>query len=493
MVVFYQGHTGWSASRSDLSLIGSLMLLSLMTALDATILIPALPTLTESLDGTATDAFWAGTSFLLANAVCQPVIAAISKIFGRKNLLIVMILVFSLGTAVACSANAFPQLLAGRSLQGIGAGGIFSMVLVIFTDIIPLRLRPRYWAAIQAAWAVGTVAGPVIGGACSHPKTWRWIFYINFPICAISLVAVPFLYRPAAPSETMTEEPLLKRLYRLDYVGYGLFLGSTTSFLIGVTLGGVQYDWVSVQVLVPILFGLTGIILTIAWERCWTGNAFLPVSIFGDFRTTTAYLCGLLQGLILLSEAFYIAIYFEGVKLFDPLKAGLSSLPLTAGMLPVSVVVGILMTRTGRYHWCLWVGWPLTTIASGLLILLDSDTKPVVWITLLIIIGVGHGFLLGPGLFAAQATCTPDDAAVATSMYSFMRSFGMCLGVAVGGTMFQNVLKDQLKNDGLPGWIATDATAYAQKLRDMKDSGETPGIGAMGFGLSLFIKKRVME
>ena len=62
------------------------------------------------------------------------------------------------------------------------------MVLAIFTDIVPLRLRPRYWAAIQVAWAVGTVTGPVIGGACAHPKTWRWIFYINFPICAISLV-----------------------------------------------------------------------------------------------------------------------------------------------------------------------------------------------------------------------------------------------------------------------------------------------------------------
>ncbi|KAL4959213.1 major facilitator superfamily domain-containing protein [Aspergillus stella-maris] len=477
----HQDSIGWNAFRSDLFLVGSLMLLSLMTALDATILIPTLPTLAESLHGTATDAFWAGTSFLLANAVCQPVIAAISEIFGRRDLLVVMILVFSLGTAVACSAHGFPQLLAGRSIQGIGAGGIFSMVLAIFTDIIPLRLRPRYWAAIQAAWAVGTVAGPVIGGACSHPKTWRWVFYINFPMCAISLVAVPL------------------RLYRLDYFGYGMFLGSTTSFLVGVTLGGVQYDWESVQVLILIVFGLAGILLTITWERYCAENTFLPVSVFGDCRTTVAYLLGMLQGLILFTEAFYIALYFEGVKLWDPLKTGLSSLPMTAGMLPVSVVIGILMTRTGKYRWYLWTGWPLTTLAS----------------VLLIITGVGHGFLLGPGLFAAQATCTQGDAAVATLMYSFMRSFGMCLGVAAGGTIFQNVLKDRLNNDGLPAWIAADAPAYAQKLRDMKHTGQTPGIrriiqhdfalgfqavmalltgiGAIGFGLSLFIKQRVMD
>ncbi|ODM18661.1 hypothetical protein SI65_05278 [Aspergillus cristatus] len=450
-------------------------------------------TLAQNLNGTATDAFWAGTSFLLANAVCQPVVAAISEIFGRRDLLVVMISVFSVGTAIACSAHAFPQLLAGRSVQGIGAGGIFSMVLAIFTDIVPLRLRPRYWAAIQVAWAVGTVTGPVIGGACAHPKTWRWEEH----------------------SGTTTKGSFLSKWRRLDFVGCGLFLSSTTSFLIGVTWGGVQYDWDSVQVLVPIFLGLAGIISMIVWEKWGTENPFLRIWIFDDLRTTAAYLCGMLQGLILFAKAYYVAIYLEGVKLFDPLKTGLSSLPMTAGMLPISVIAGILMTHTGRYRWCLWTGWPLTTLASGLLILLDSDTKTAVWVILLIIAGVGHGFLLGPGLFAAQATCSQDDVAVATSVYSFLRSFGMCLGVATGGTMFQNVLKDELGGDGFPAWIATDATAYAQKLRDMQDTGQNPvtrqkiqddfalgfqavmalltGIGGLGFALSLIIKKRVMN
>ena len=142
-------------------------------------------------------------------------------------------------------------------------------MLAIFTDIVPLRLRPRYWAAIQVAWAVGTVTGPVIGGACAHPKTWRWIFYINFPICAISLVTVPLLYRPGGFSEIMTSERnlFLSKWRRFDFVGCALFLGSTTSFLVGVTWGGVQYDWDSPQVLVPICLGLAGIVLTIVWER----------------------------------------------------------------------------------------------------------------------------------------------------------------------------------------------------------------------------------
>lgn len=172
------------------------------------------------------------------------------------------------------------------------------MVLAIFTDLIPLRLRPKYWAAIQAAWAVGTVAGPVIGGACAHPTTWRWVFYINFPLCAISLVAVLLLYRPEGSFSTVTQESFLTKSHRLDFVGYGLFLGSTTSFLIGITWGGVQYNWDSAQVIVPIILGLAGIAFTITWEKWGTESPFLPIWIFEDFRTTATYLGGMLQGLI---------------------------------------------------------------------------------------------------------------------------------------------------------------------------------------------------
>ena len=187
------------------------------------------------------------------------------------------------------------------------------MVLAIFTDIVPLRLRPRYWAAIQVAWAVGTVTGPVIGGACAHPKTWRWIFYINFPICAISLITVPLLYRPGGFYEIMSSrrDLFLSKWRRFDFVGCALFLGSTTSFLVGVTWGGVQYDWDSPQVLVPICLGLAGIVLTIVWERLGAENPFLRIWIFDDFQTIAAYLCGMLQGLIVCTAPVIIFAFEE--------------------------------------------------------------------------------------------------------------------------------------------------------------------------------------
>ena len=162
---------------------GCFTVLSLVAALDSTVWVSALPvivpnsgeeiitdspqTLAQSLNGTAVDNFWAGTSYLLISPVFQPLIAALSDTFGRRELLLVAVLFFTAGTAVACSSMGLLQLLAGRSIQGVGGGGIIAMVLVIFTDLVPLRQRPSYYATVQVAWAVGTIAGPVIGGVFS--------------------------------------------------------------------------------------------------------------------------------------------------------------------------------------------------------------------------------------------------------------------------------------------------------------------------------------
>nr|XP_036574733.1 major facilitator superfamily transporter [Colletotrichum truncatum]KAF6781198.1 major facilitator superfamily transporter [Colletotrichum truncatum] len=158
----------------------TISIISLMVALDATILVPVLPELAHDLDGSATDAFWAGTSYLLSCAVFQPLIGALSDIFGRKELLLVSLFFFTLGTLICAPiAHDFTAMLAGRSLQGIGGGGIITMGQIIFADIVPLRLRPKYFTFVLGAWALGSVLGPLIGGLFGQRATWRWCFYIN--------------------------------------------------------------------------------------------------------------------------------------------------------------------------------------------------------------------------------------------------------------------------------------------------------------------------
>jgi MFS family permease len=128
------------------------------------------------LNGSAIESFWAGTSFLLASATFQPFIGALSDIFGRRGLLLGCIFLFALGSLLACLAHEFRLLLAGRTLQGIGGGGIIVLVLVICTDIIPLRQRPQFTSYVQIPWGVGTVSGPLIGAAFAEKVTWRWMY-----------------------------------------------------------------------------------------------------------------------------------------------------------------------------------------------------------------------------------------------------------------------------------------------------------------------------
>ena len=223
----------------------------------------------------------------------MPIITALSEIFGRCSLLLSSLCFFTAGTLIACLADGFPQLLAGRSVQGVGGGGITAMVMVIFTDIVPLRQRPRYIAIIQLAWALGTIAGPIIGGAFAQHSTWRWIFYINFPFCGIGFVTVPFVVRFES-----TKDALRTKLARVDWVGGILFIASLSCLLIGITWGGVQYPWGSWNVLVPIATGLAGLFATVLWEKIGAREPFILLALFRGRSAAAIYFCGLIQGLI---------------------------------------------------------------------------------------------------------------------------------------------------------------------------------------------------
>jgi len=137
-----------------------------MAALDATSLSVALAQIASALKGSAMQAFWSGTSFLLTSTVFQPIIGSLSGIFGRKNLIVISLVFFLVGSIVAALAkegDGMATMLVGRSLQGIGGGGIIVLSEILPTDLVPLRHRGNYVSAIGAMWAIGSVTGPIIG------------------------------------------------------------------------------------------------------------------------------------------------------------------------------------------------------------------------------------------------------------------------------------------------------------------------------------------
>ena len=216
-----------------------------------------------------------------------------SDIFGRRDLLFLSLLLFTVGTIICCLANDFTQLLAGRSVQGIGGGGIIVLVLVIMTDIVPLRHRPKYNVFITLAWGLGYILGPLIGGLFAQHTTWRWIFYLNFPFCAAGLVMIPLVVK------LQTERTSLKhKLGQVDWIGGIIFTASMTSFLVAITWGGVQFAWSSFRTLVPLIVGVFGVIVALAWEIWWTKTPFLRLFLFNSRSAVLTYFMALLQGLL---------------------------------------------------------------------------------------------------------------------------------------------------------------------------------------------------
>lgn len=185
-------------------------------------------------------------------------------------------------------------MLVGRSIQGIGGGGIITLSQVIFCDIVPLRLRPKYFAMVLLSWSIGTIIGPVVGGVFVQRTTWRWVFIINFPFCVLGFVLAIFFVRLNAVAKLT----LGQKLKQTDWIGAVLFLGGTTSFLVGLSWGGVQYTWASAQTLAPIIIGLACVVVFVGWQIWIKPRSLLPMSIFYCPSAIAAFYCALANGLL---------------------------------------------------------------------------------------------------------------------------------------------------------------------------------------------------
>jgi hypothetical protein len=174
-----------------------------------------------------------------------------------------------------------------------------------------------------------------------------------------------------------------------------------------------------------------------------------------------------LTQLKLFCELYYIPLFLETIKNLSPTLAGVGMMPITCALVPVSVIVGALITRLGRFRWAIWTGWTFTITATGLLILLDQKITTASWVVLFVFVGLGHGLVLMSLNFCIQALADTRDVGYAAAMYTFLRTFGMCIGVAIGGTVFQNRLAAHLAQLKLPTEVAKNAEAFVSTLKSL--------------------------
>jgi MFS family permease len=362
------------------------------------------------------------------------------------------------------TAPSFPVLLAGRAIKGIGGGGMMVLAQIIFADVVPLRFRPRYFTIVLGSWALGIMLGPILGGVFAEKVTWRWCFYINLPLCAIALVAGA-LFLKLVPAERRTYR---QKVRAVDWTGCLLLTTAATTFLFAITSAGVAYPWNSWRTLLPLVTGICLLVATLFYERRWAAEPFLSHTLFQNASSIINYVAALFQGFLLYATLYYLTFYLAATHLVGPVTAGVNLLPALVFCMVGSPVTSALITRFGTYRWAVWLGYLVATIGFGASITLDEHSSQAVYSTIFAIIGTGLGVILAAVNFATQASvASAMDSGRAAAMYTFMRGIGMCLGVALGGTVFVNAMKVKLAALGLPLTIAENAEGYVEQVSDL--------------------------
>ncbi|KAH0277264.1 putative major facilitator superfamily transporter, partial [Aureobasidium melanogenum] len=482
-----------------------------LAALDVTIITTALPTISEYFHSSA-GYTWIGSAYLLGNASSVPLWGKISDIFGRKPILICANVLFLIGSLIAALANSIGMLITARAIQGVGGGGLVTLVNICISDLFSLRRRGAYFGIIGGVWALASAIGPVIGGVFTEKVTWRWCFYINLPLDGAALIIIFFFLDLKTP-----KTPLWEGLKAIDWSGALLVIGGVLMFLFGLEYGGITYPWDSATVLCLIIIGVFTMGLFVINEWKFAKSPVMPLRIFQN-RSNIAVLgvCAI-HGMVFISASYYLPLYFQAARGATPLLSGVYILPQALSLSFASMATGIFIRKTGQYLPAIWFGMTFLVLGFGLFIDFTANSSWAKLIIFQIIAGIGIGPNFQAPLIALQTGVQPRDIATATATFGFVRQIFTSISVVIGQTVYQNQMNsktaslvaalgpkvaDQLTGggagantqliDSLPrGQKQVAQTAFAQSLHPMWIMYTC--FAALGLVVSLFIKKKELS
>jgi EmrB/QacA subfamily drug resistance transporter len=405
----------------------ALMLSTALIALDATILATAVPTIVGELGG-LTQFPWLFSVYLLAQAVSVPVYAKLADTLGRKPVIMFGIGLFLLGSVMCGFAWSMPSLIAMRAVQGLGAGAVLPVTITIAGDIYTVAERAKAQGYIASVWAVSSVVGPTLGGVFSQFVSWRWIFFVNIPLC---LLAAWMLFRGY-------HESVERRAHQIDYAGAAALTISLTLLILAVLEGGQAWAWTSWQSIASFAVGAVLLVAFVAIERR-AAEPVLPLDIFSRRLIVTTLFISVGVGAVLVGLTSYVPTFLEGTTSATPLAAGLAVAALTIGW-PISA------SQSGRLY--LRIGFRPTALTGlalasiGATALWITSARPNIWSAAIscFVVGLGLGLVATPTLIAAQASVPWSERGVVTGSNMFMRSMGSAVGVAIFGAIGNSII-----------------------------------------------------
>jgi len=420
-------------SRNRIILVTIGIMFSLFLAsMESTVVATAMPTIVGQLGGL--DHFsWVFSAFMLASTTTVPLYGKLSDLYGRRNLYVIAMALFLIGSVWCGLANSMNQLIFARALQGIGAGGIAPLAFILIGEMFTLEQRAKMQGLFSGVWGVSSIVGPLLGGFLVDQLSWRWVFYINIPFGLLAAALVALAWRDQIHSH---EKP------SVDYAGAGLLMSAVVTLLLGLMDdSGTSNRWILITISI-ILF------ILLLWVENRATDPILPLHLFRErlFAVTIAH--GTLTGCAMFGSISFIPLFVQAVLGTSATQAGITIAPMLLGWVTASIIGTRLMLRVG-YRTLAMVGTSALTVGAFLMMRIGAQTSQNSLMFFVALMGIGMGLSIPPFLIAVQTSVERRYLGTATSTIQFSRSMGGTLGVSVMGAALSLRLASNFRASGL--------------------------------------------
>ncbi len=406
------------------TIIFGIMLAMFLSALEQTIVAPALPTIGRSLDDVE-NLSWVVTAYLLSTTLATTLFGKLSDIYGRRALMLVSVSVFVLGSVACALAPTLWALVAARTLQGLGGGGILPLAQTVIADILSPRERPMVQSYSSVMFMSASILGPVLGGFLTDYIHWSMIFWINLPLGAAALLMT---------NRALKRLPRHERPHRLDILGAALMVAAAVALLLALNWGGSRYAWDSA----PILGLVGGSVLLWAlfgWRLMTAPEPFIPLTMVREPTVGAIVAAGFFGIGAIIGLSIFMPLYIELVLGQSASASGLALIAFMSGATIGSLAAGRLLARLDHYKRVPIVGLPVGIVMLAIFALWPNRLSITEVAALLVFGGLGLGTMYPTTTMLIQNAVLPHQLGTATGTLNFFRQLGGAVVVAVFGAI----------------------------------------------------------
>lgn len=415
-----------------------IMLCIVLSAIDITVVVPAVPAIAADLHGFG-HLSWIVSAYLLTSTAAMPISAKLSDIYGRRALLMLSIILFVVTSTLCGLSQSLLQLIICRAIQGIGGGGLVAISQTVIADVVAPRERGRYQGYMAGSWGLASIFGPILGGWMTDYLSWHWIFWINAPIGIAALVLSNRALKLLKARRPET---------RIDYLGAVLLTGLSTSCLLLMSWGGTEYPWMSA----PILgLGVASVLLlgALYFQERLTLDPILPLRLFANTEIGIGIFAASLGIAAMLGGTFLLPLFFQLVRGANASASGTLLVPFLALNALGAYFSGRLTRRLGRAKMIVIGGSAGSAMGFALMATMVSGTAPVLSVVYAGIAGMSLGTTMPATMVIAQNAAARRDVGAVTGAFLFLRSMGGVFGSTLVWAVLISVYSRRLTGLGV--------------------------------------------